>query len=138
MTDSSRRKTGGKLEVQINLREPLTGEDIVRRSERWLVIDEFGKNTAEILAAAGLASGSTTHMTIPPASLSPSKTNPEQIASTSTSAATITTDASDNNSNISYSGEKNKAPSSSGPVSPPALGSKENTELEEAMEELSR
>ncbi|KAG2222805.1 hypothetical protein INT45_011615 [Circinella minor] len=137
LTDGSRRKTGGKLEVQINLREPLTGEDIVRRSERWLIIDEFGKNTGEILAAAGLASGTTTHMMMPSSSSSPSKTNPEQVASTSTSAATITANASDNNSNLSPSVENNKTLSSSGPVSPPASASKEKTELEEAMEELS-
>ncbi|KAI7851983.1 hypothetical protein BDC45DRAFT_571568 [Circinella umbellata] len=137
LTDGSRRKTGGKLEVQINLREPLTGEDIVRRSERWLIIDEFGKNTGEILAAAGLASGTTTHMMIPSSSSSPNKTNPEQVASTSTSAATNTANASDDNSNLSPSAENNKNLSSSGPVSPPASGSKEKTELEEVMEELS-
>ncbi|KAI9493604.1 hypothetical protein BDB00DRAFT_872275 [Zychaea mexicana] len=135
LIDGSRRKTGGKLEVQVNLREPLTGEDIVRRSERWLVIDEFGKNTGEILAAAGLGSG--THMTIS----SPSKTNPESAPSTASGAAsgtatpstpTTTTNAG-TSSPLSSIG---KNPSPSNPVSPPAAESKENKELEEAEEEL--
>lgn len=54
MIDSNRRKTGGKLEIQLNLREPLSGEDIVRRAERWLVIDEFGQDTSSLLASSGL------------------------------------------------------------------------------------
>lgn len=54
MIDANRRKTGGKLEIQLNLREPLSGEDIVRRAERWLVIDEFGQDTSSLLASSGL------------------------------------------------------------------------------------
>ncbi|CDS07845.1 hypothetical protein LRAMOSA01794 [Lichtheimia ramosa] len=54
LIDSNRRKTGGKLEIQLNLREPLSGEDIVRRAERWLVIDEFGQDTSSLLASSGL------------------------------------------------------------------------------------
>ncbi|KAI8140121.1 hypothetical protein BJV82DRAFT_228737 [Fennellomyces sp. T-0311] len=106
LVDGNRRKTGGKLEVQLNLREPLTGEDIVKRSERWLVLDEFGKNTSQILAAAGLTSGMILQ--------SPSQTNPEEAAPVVV-----------------------KTP----PVSPPAPApqaspKEENTELEEAQEEL--
>ena len=36
------------------MREPLSGEDIVRRAERWLVIDEFGQDTSSLLASSGL------------------------------------------------------------------------------------
>ncbi|KAI7876572.1 hypothetical protein K492DRAFT_166962 [Lichtheimia hyalospora FSU 10163] len=54
LIDPNRRKTGGKLELQLNLREPLSGEDIVRRAERWLVIDEFGQDTSSLLASSGL------------------------------------------------------------------------------------
>ncbi|ORZ02963.1 hypothetical protein BCR43DRAFT_482474 [Syncephalastrum racemosum] len=57
LTDGSRRKTGGKIEVHVNLREPLTGEDAVKRAERWLVIDEFSHSTSQLLAAAGLSLG---------------------------------------------------------------------------------
>ncbi|KAI9265020.1 hypothetical protein BDA99DRAFT_507483 [Phascolomyces articulosus] len=138
LTDGSRRKTGGKLEVQINLREPLTGEDIVRRSERWLIIDEFGKNTGEILAAAGLASGlMTTTTTYISSSPSPSNMNPEQQSTPTPSPAATTTNTTTaaNATSSSISVEKN---SSSSSVSSEVVSSppKENTELEEAEEEL--
>ncbi|GAA5816671.1 hypothetical protein MFLAVUS_010201 [Mucor flavus] len=54
LLDSSRKKTGGKIEIQVNLREPLTGEDIVKRSERWLVLDSFGSTASQCMALAGL------------------------------------------------------------------------------------
>ncbi|KAI8048143.1 uncharacterized protein B0P05DRAFT_592345 [Gilbertella persicaria] len=57
LLDSSRKKTGGKIEVQINLREPLTGEDIVKRSERWLVLDVPGSNASRLMSEAGLTTG---------------------------------------------------------------------------------
>jgi hypothetical protein len=55
--DPSRKKTGGKIEIQVNLREPLTGEDIVKRSERWLVLDSFGSTVSQCLSLAGLTVG---------------------------------------------------------------------------------
>lgn len=55
--DPSRKKTGGKIEIQVNLREPLTGEDIVKRSERWLVLDSFGSTASQYLSLAGLTVG---------------------------------------------------------------------------------
>lgn len=55
--DGSRKKTGGKIEIQVNLREPLAGEDIVKKSERWLVLDSFGSTVSQCLSAAGLAVG---------------------------------------------------------------------------------
>lgn len=41
----------------MNLREPLSGEDTVKRSERWLVLDAFGSNASSCLAAAKLSTG---------------------------------------------------------------------------------
>lgn len=67
LTDGSRRKTGGKLEVHVNLREPLTGEDAVKRAERWLVIDEFSHNIPQLLAAAGLSLGTPSPLAASPA-----------------------------------------------------------------------
>jgi hypothetical protein len=55
--DSNRKKTGGKVEIQVNLREPLTGEDIVKKSERWLILDSFGSTVSQSLSSAGLTVG---------------------------------------------------------------------------------
>ena len=57
LLDSSRKKTGGKIDIQVNLREPLTGEDIAKRSERWLVLDAFGSTVSECLSFAKLTVG---------------------------------------------------------------------------------
>lgn len=52
-----RKKTGGKIEIEINLREPLMGEDIAKRSERWLVLDHPESTVSQCLAMAGLTEG---------------------------------------------------------------------------------
>jgi hypothetical protein len=57
LLDASRKKTGGKIELQVNLREPLTGEDMVKRSERWLVLDAFDGTVSQCLSVAGLTVG---------------------------------------------------------------------------------
>ncbi|KAF1803952.1 hypothetical protein FB192DRAFT_1370576 [Mucor lusitanicus] len=57
LLDGSRKKTGGKIDIQVNLREPLTGEDIAKRSERWLVLDAFGSTVSECLSLARLTVG---------------------------------------------------------------------------------
>ncbi|KAL7317908.1 hypothetical protein PS15m_004203 [Mucor circinelloides] len=57
LLDGSRKKTGGKIDIQVNLREPLTGEDIAKRSERWLVLDAFGSTVSECLSLAHLTVG---------------------------------------------------------------------------------
>lgn len=67
MLDGSRKKTGGKIDIQVNLREPLTGEDIAKRSERWLVLDAFGSTVSECLSLARLTVGGPQ----PPPSASP-------------------------------------------------------------------
>lgn len=35
-----RKATGGRVEVKIRLREPLSGQDMQTSTERWLVIDQ--------------------------------------------------------------------------------------------------
>ncbi|XP_070701874.1 coiled-coil and C2 domain-containing protein 1B [Pempheris klunzingeri] len=35
-----RKPTGGRVEVKVRLREPLSGQDMQRSTERWLVIDQ--------------------------------------------------------------------------------------------------
>jgi hypothetical protein len=55
--DSNRKKSGGKIHLQINLREPLTCQDIVDRSERWLVLDAYGSTVSKCLATSGLTQG---------------------------------------------------------------------------------
>lgn len=54
MVDNNRKKFGGKLEIQLNIREPLNGQEIIKRSERWLILDEFSQQTSQLLYSAGL------------------------------------------------------------------------------------
>lgn len=35
-----RKHTGGRVEVKVRLREPLSGQDLQKSTERWLVIDQ--------------------------------------------------------------------------------------------------
>lgn len=35
-----RKPSGGRVEVRIRLREPLSGQDMQTSTERWLVIDQ--------------------------------------------------------------------------------------------------
>lgn len=37
-----RKPTGGKLEVKVRLREPLSGQDIQMVTENWLVLEPRG------------------------------------------------------------------------------------------------
>ncbi|TNN88511.1 Coiled-coil and C2 domain-containing protein 1B [Liparis tanakae] len=41
-----RKATGGRVEVKIRLREPLSGQDMQKSTERWLVIDQSQVNGA--------------------------------------------------------------------------------------------
>lgn len=75
----NRKKTGARLEIQVNLHEPLTGDDIVERTEKWVVIDEFSENTSQLLSAAGLITGRG-----PRPSATPSPTTPVSVSSPTT------------------------------------------------------
>ncbi|KAF7729465.1 hypothetical protein EC973_004445 [Apophysomyces ossiformis] len=87
LVDAGRKKTGGKVEIEINLREPLKTEDLVKRSERWLVIDAFNSNVSQLLGLAGLTS--TPYQPIPLVNPSSSSTplTPAQPQSALTPAA---------------------------------------------------
>ncbi|TKS79578.1 Coiled-coil and C2 domain-containing protein 1B [Collichthys lucidus] len=44
-----RKATGGRVEVKIRLREPLSGQDMQTSTERWLVIDKSQEETPELV-----------------------------------------------------------------------------------------
>ena len=39
-----RKHTGGRIEVKVRLREPLSGQDLQTSTERWLVLDQSQVN----------------------------------------------------------------------------------------------
>ncbi|MEQ2197093.1 hypothetical protein XENOCAPTIV_022780 [Xenoophorus captivus] len=43
-----RKHTGGRVEVKVRLREPLSGQDVQTSTERWLVIDSSKVNMDSI------------------------------------------------------------------------------------------
>ncbi|KAG0173625.1 hypothetical protein DFQ30_007390 [Apophysomyces sp. BC1015] len=121
LLDSSRKKTGGKLEIQINLREPLTAEDVAKRSERWLVIDGFNSDVSQLLSLAGLTS-----------------TPYQPIQSTTTTTTTTTTTPPPPPSTTQA--ESQPVPASPAPAKMPSTEATEvsetSIELEEAEEEF--
>ncbi|CAO3634988.1 unnamed protein product [Cunninghamella echinulata] len=86
LVDNNRKKLGGKLEVQLNIREPLNGQDIIKRSERWLILDEFSQQTSQLLYSAGLTKVPYVSPNIP----LPSSSSNDNITSVDTT-TTITT-----------------------------------------------
>uniref|UniRef100_A0A4W5MYX8 Uncharacterized protein n=1 Tax=Hucho hucho TaxID=62062 RepID=A0A4W5MYX8_9TELE len=42
-----RKPTGGRVEVRVRLREPLSGQDLQTTTERWLVLDQSQVNATE-------------------------------------------------------------------------------------------
>lgn len=40
-----RKPTGGRVEVRVRLREPLSGQDLQTTTERWLVLDQSQVHT---------------------------------------------------------------------------------------------
>lgn len=130
MIDSNRRKTGGKLEIQLNLREPLSGEDIVRRAERWLVIDEFGQDTSSLLASSGLTPipyhSQQTLSAESPSTITPAPGGPPSSSSSAAAAESPSTET------MIPSEEKTKKQTSS------KQQPETNAELEQAEEEYNR
>ncbi|KAI8071681.1 hypothetical protein BC940DRAFT_293419 [Gongronella butleri] len=55
LVDANRKKMGGKLLVSVNLHQPLQGEDIIQKSEPWLVMDAWTPNVSDLLYNVGLA-----------------------------------------------------------------------------------
>ncbi|KAJ1562221.1 Coiled-coil and C2 domain-containing protein 1B [Nowakowskiella sp. JEL0078] len=72
---SGRKPTGGKLEVQLRLRTPLQGSDVVTKSERWLEID-FGDARSSSSSVATLAKSETKEVLSPSRVVTPVKEIP--------------------------------------------------------------
>lgn len=131
--DSSRKKTGGKIEIQVNLRKPLTGEDIVKRSERWLVLDSFGSTASQCMSLAGLTVGgpytspNTPHLENLSMAGSPAPVNSPAVVNSPVPQAEVPEKATNK--------PTDSAPSK--PVSSPDT-KMTNTELEQAEEEFDR
>ncbi|XP_031551489.1 coiled-coil and C2 domain-containing protein 1-like [Actinia tenebrosa] len=61
-TDRGRKGVGGKLEVRVRIREPLTGQDVQMEKWKWLVIDMHlgGKKTPDLDVGSIMAKTSPT------------------------------------------------------------------------------
>ncbi|KAI8082909.1 uncharacterized protein BX664DRAFT_268110 [Halteromyces radiatus] len=98
LIDTNRKKTGGKLKIQLGLREPLTGQDIVKRSERWLVMDGLSPQTSQLMYTAGLTQGpykpTSTSTTVHPSSSSSSLSSLPATTAATTTTVTTTEDIS--------------------------------------------
>ncbi|KAI8380898.1 uncharacterized protein BYT42DRAFT_564612 [Radiomyces spectabilis] len=91
LVDANRKKTGGRLELQVNMREPLSSEDVVKRSERWLVIDAVQNDTSQLMAAAGLTAGpyqTPANTAVPSPSVTSNPASPSVAAAESDSSMT--------------------------------------------------
>lgn len=109
LLDSSRKKTGGKIELQVNLREPLMGEDIAKRSERWLVVDAFDGTVSQFLSMAGLTVGGLYVSPTSPSVTAPSTAN----SSTPSTPVVQTTESSSLSSPKSSEKQQQQQPSGS-------------------------
>lgn len=143
--DPSRKKTGGKIEIQVNLREPLTGEDIVKRSERWLVLDSFGSTASQYLAATGLTVGgpytnpSTPQLNISPVVPQPvDEIIPSSVNTTPISTPSIQTPSVPSVNTPSFSTTPSVNTSSFKTKKSAAAVEEEGNELEQAEEEFNR
>ncbi|CAJ0634052.1 16083_t:CDS:2 [Entrophospora sp. SA101] len=52
LVDHVRKPTGGKLEIRIRLRTPYSQSEIITKTEKWLIIDEFNKDFTMTATAA--------------------------------------------------------------------------------------
>ncbi|KAI8340454.1 hypothetical protein BC941DRAFT_417287 [Chlamydoabsidia padenii] len=137
LVDNNRKKTGGRLKIQLGLCEPLNGQDIVTRSERWLVLDGLGQQTSQLMHSAGLTDSAylpstptsnipTSVSVTPSASPSTAITSPPVITSSPVKAATqVPSDTMD----INIPDSMKKPDTSDIPAT-------NNTELENAEEEI--
>jgi hypothetical protein len=85
LLDNTRKKTGGKLKIQLGLREPLNGQDIVNKSERWLVLDNPGQQTSQLMHSAGFTTAPylpTSSSNVPAAIPSTTPTIPSPVQAT--------------------------------------------------------
>nr|CAG8436958.1 13447_t:CDS:2 [Entrophospora candida]CAG8438916.1 6698_t:CDS:2 [Entrophospora candida] len=52
LVDHVRKPTGGKLEIRIRLRTPYSQSDIITKTEKWLIIDEFNKDFTSLISSS--------------------------------------------------------------------------------------
>ncbi|CAG8631475.1 6053_t:CDS:2, partial [Paraglomus brasilianum] len=88
----NRKPTGGKLEVRIRLQTPLDEAEVVTRTEKWLIIDEFNRNNPVFSALQTLSAQNAKAAGISVIPSTPTST-PSQTptSSTSTRADSIST-----------------------------------------------
>ncbi|CAG8530601.1 17383_t:CDS:2 [Acaulospora colombiana] len=58
LVDNNRKPTGGKLEIRLRMRTPLLRADVITKTERWLIIDNFNTNHPSQLTSRPAASTS--------------------------------------------------------------------------------
>ncbi|CAH1761923.1 16086_t:CDS:2 [Entrophospora sp. SA101] len=52
LVDHVRKPTGGKLEIRIRLRTPYSQSEIITKTEKWLIIDEFNKDFTSLTSSS--------------------------------------------------------------------------------------
>ncbi|RIA99742.1 hypothetical protein C1645_746568 [Glomus cerebriforme] len=60
--ENIRKPTGGKLEIRLRIRTPLMKADVISKTEKWLIIDEFNVNNPSF---ASLPSTTQTSTSVP-------------------------------------------------------------------------
>ncbi|KAL1919989.1 uncharacterized protein VTP21DRAFT_1135 [Calcarisporiella thermophila] len=108
LLDNNKRPTGGRLEIRICLRTPLLGTEILRKTDKWLVIDEF--NPANPIPpeislippassqSPGMATGATTSRENPTSKPSTPVSTPSKNSARTGSASQLLTSPSGFNS----------------------------------------
>ncbi|CAG8678626.1 12706_t:CDS:2 [Funneliformis caledonium] len=77
LVDHVRKPTGGKLEIRLRLRTPLINPDIISKTEKWLIIDEFNANNPAFASIPSTPQASTSS----PAT--PTRNTPQSVSSAS-------------------------------------------------------
>ena len=155
----NRKPTGGKLEVRIRLQTPLEEAEVVTRTEKWLIIDEFNRNNPVFSALQTLSAqtANAAGMSVIPSTPSTPSQTPISSASTSTSSqqkvlqtpSTATTTATTRRSNIAKPEREvvqNNVAHTQNKIPPQQVDQDKNNgssleksnELEQAEEELNR
>ncbi|CAI2169408.1 16096_t:CDS:2 [Funneliformis geosporum] len=67
LVDHVRKPTGGKLEIRLRLRTPLINPDIISKTEKWLIIDEFNANNPAFASFPSTPQASTSSPALTPA-----------------------------------------------------------------------
>jgi len=65
LVDHLRKPTGGKLEVRLRIRTPLLKPDVITKTEKWLIIDEFNVNNSSFTSLQSTTQASTSASVTP-------------------------------------------------------------------------